>query len=161
MSRPRQGQPVPTAQSTTRGQRPGLAGGKAATDPVSPRTISEGPDEATIHAWDRSRCEVILTAPDRQWLLDLTRDLVADRLAASTHNIDIRTVYRWDGEVHEAPEARCMIRTRRSLIDISTARARQRHPYILPSVTAVPLLGGNADYVAWILAETAAAFGDD
>ena len=103
--------------------------------------------------WDEV-CEVVLTAPDSQWLLVFTRDLVADRLAASAHNVDIRTVYRWDGEIHDAPEARCMIRTRRSLINTITARAKDRHPYVVPSVTAIPLIGGNPDYAAWILAET-------
>jgi periplasmic divalent cation tolerance protein len=104
--------------------------------------------------WD-DVCEVVITAPNPQWLLQFTRDLVADRLAASAHNLtEIRTVYRWEGEVHDAQEARCTIRTRRELVDAITARARERHPYLVPSVVAIPLVGGNPDYLTWIIDET-------
>ena len=105
-------------------------------------------------SWDEV-CEVVITAPDTEWLLQFTRDLVADRLAASAHNLaEIRTVYRWEGEVHDAPEARSMIRTRRALVDAITARAMERHPYVVPSVVATPLVGGNPDYLNWIITET-------
>lgn len=103
-------------------------------------------------------CEVVITAPDAGWLLEFTRQLVADRLAASAHNIDtVRTVYRWDGQVHDAMEARCMIRTRRNLVHAITERTRRLHPYEVPSVIAFPILAGNPDYIAWILAQTTPA----
>jgi uncharacterized protein involved in tolerance to divalent cations len=43
-------------------------------------------------------CEVIITAPDPDWLVEFTRRLVIDRLCASGHNFQpIRTIYRWHG----------------------------------------------------------------
>ena len=52
-------------------------------------------------------CEVIITAPDADWLAQFTTELVAGRLAACGHNIGpIRSIYRWQGEIHDAPEAR-------------------------------------------------------
>ncbi len=40
-------------------------------------------------------CEVIITAPDPDWLVEFTRRLVIDRLCASGHNFQpIRTIYR-------------------------------------------------------------------
>jgi riboflavin biosynthesis pyrimidine reductase len=45
-------------------------------------------------------CEVIVTAPDPDWLVEFTRRLVTDRLCASGHNFaPIRTIYRWHGQV--------------------------------------------------------------
>ena len=100
-------------------------------------------------------CEVVITAPDAEWLLAFTRALVADRLAASAHNLaEVRTVYRWDGDVHDATEARCMIRTRRALVDAIIERARLEHPYLVPSVVALPIVAANPDYAAWIITET-------
>ena len=50
-------------------------------------------------------CEVILTAPDREWLADLCRQFVTARLASSAHVIHpVTSIYRWDGTVHEAPK---------------------------------------------------------
>src|SRR6266540_496732 len=47
-------------------------------------------------------CEVVITAPDPEWLVELTHKLVTDRLCASGHNFaPIRTIYRWQGQVYE------------------------------------------------------------
>ncbi len=38
-------------------------------------------------------CEVVITAPDPDWLVEFTRRLVTDRLCASGHNFQpIRTI---------------------------------------------------------------------
>ena len=50
-------------------------------------------------------CEVVITAPDPEWLLEITRQLVSDGLCASAHNFTpVRSVYRWKGEVYEWTE---------------------------------------------------------
>ena len=100
-------------------------------------------------------CEIIITAPDHDWLADLCRQLVDARLAASTHIIHpITSIYHWQGAVHEATEARAFLRSRHSLLDQITAYVIERHPYDVPNITALPIIGGNPDYLAWIRAET-------
>jgi periplasmic divalent cation tolerance protein len=102
-------------------------------------------------------CEVTITAPDREWLVDLCRQLIGARLAASAHVVHpITSVYRWQGDVHEAAEARAFLRSRVSLLDDLTAFVVERHPYEVPNVTAVPLIGGNPHYLAWLQLETGA-----
>jgi periplasmic divalent cation tolerance protein len=82
-------------------------------------------------------CEVIITAPDPDWLVEFTRRLVTDRLCASGHNFaPIRTIYRWRGQVHDRGP-RCL-RTRRSLLPQIVDRAKREHPYEVPSVVAAP-----------------------
>jgi periplasmic divalent cation tolerance protein len=106
---------------------------------------------------DPALCEVVITAPDAEWLLTFTRNLVEDRLAASAHNLDlVRTVYRWQGAVHQAEEARCMIRTRQALVPAIIERVRLQHPYQVPSVVALPIVAANPDYAEWIIAQTQA-----
>ena len=57
-------------------------------------------------------CEVVITAPDPEWLADLTRALVAEGLCASAHNFaPVRSVYRWQGQVHERTEGRASLYT--------------------------------------------------
>jgi periplasmic divalent cation tolerance protein len=52
-------------------------------------------------------CEVVITAPDPEWLKSFSRKLVEDRLAASAHNFaPVRSVYRWHGEIYERTEGR-------------------------------------------------------
>lgn len=42
------------------------------------------------------------------------------------------------------------MKTRQNLLEPLTARARALHSYTVPEVIAVPIIGGNPDYFAWI-----------
>jgi len=100
-------------------------------------------------------CEGVVTAADADWLADFTRTLVGERLAACGHVIPaIRSVYRWEGAVHDDPEARVALHTRASLVPEEVARTTAEHPYEVPCVIALPLVGGNPGYLAWVAAET-------
>ena len=104
---------------------------------------------------DEEHCEVVVTAGDADWLAGLTRTLVEERLAACGHHLSpIRSVYRWEGVVHDEAEARVALHTRRSLVPEIVARTVELHPYEVPCVIALPLVGGNPDYLAWVTAET-------
>jgi periplasmic divalent cation tolerance protein len=95
-------------------------------------------------------CEVTITAPDRDWLVDLCRQLVDARLAASAHVIHpVSSIYRWEGNVHETTEARAFLRSRFDVLDELVTYVLERHPYEVPNVTAIPILGGNPAYLAW------------
>jgi len=100
-------------------------------------------------------CEVIITAADADWLADFTRHLVEARLAASGHNIvPIRSIYRWQGEIHDHPEARVALHTRRSLVPRIVAETIGRHAYEVPSVSAIPIIDGSPAYLDWIREST-------
>jgi len=110
-----------------------------------------------MDAVDEEFCEVIVTGPDADWVAGFTRTLVDERLAACGHILDtIRSVYRWAGAVHDEPEARVALHTRRSLVPAIVARAGELHPYDVPCVIALPLVGGSPAYLRWIGEETAA-----
>jgi periplasmic divalent cation tolerance protein len=97
----------------------------------------------------------VITAGSADWLAGFTRALVADRLAACGHTIEvIRSIYRWDGEIQDDREARVNLHTRLDLVGAIVDRANREHPYDVPCVIALPVVGGNPDYLAWVLAET-------
>ena len=57
--------------------------------------------------------EVVVTAENADWLADFTRSLVEDRLVACGHSVEsIRAIYRWEGHVHDEPQARVGLHTR-------------------------------------------------
>jgi periplasmic divalent cation tolerance protein len=100
-------------------------------------------------------CEVVITAADPSWLADFTRRLVEDRLAACGQQISaIRSIYRWDGAVQDDPEARVALHTRAALVDRIVERANAEHPYDVPCVLAVPIMGGNPAYLEWVRSST-------
>jgi periplasmic divalent cation tolerance protein len=86
-------------------------------------------------------CELVITAPDADWLIEFSRRLVADRLAASVHNLTtIRSIYRWQDEIHDRPEARAAVHTRTALVPRIIERLNAEHPYEVPGVFALPIV---------------------
>ena len=95
--------------------------------------------------------EVVITAADASWLASFVRRLVDDRLAACGQQVaEIRSIYRWDGAVHDDPEARVALHTRADLVDRIVERAIAEHPYDVPCVLALPITGGNPAYLEWV-----------
>jgi periplasmic divalent cation tolerance protein len=101
-------------------------------------------------------CEVVITAPDPEWLASLTRELVSERLCASAHNFaPVRSIYRWQGQVHERTEGRASLHTRAELVTRIVDRVKVAgHPYEVPGISVRPITDGNPDYLQWIVKET-------
>ncbi len=64
------------------------------------------------------------------------------------------SIYVWNGERHRDAEVVMIAKTRRSLADRVVAETRRRHPYDNPALIVIPVEGGSADYIGWLLAET-------
>ena len=98
---------------------------------------------------------VCVTAPTQAEAESIGRALVEARLAASVNIVPgVGSLYRWEGEVREADEAMLWAKTRADLVEPLTAKIIALHSYDCPCVIALPIAGGNADYLAWIDAET-------
>jgi periplasmic divalent cation tolerance protein len=94
---------------------------------------------------------VYVTAKSRDEAFTLGRACVEARLAACANVIDgMHSVYRWQGAVEEADEAVLLLKTQGSCLEALTRLIRVQHAYDCPCVVAVPVLGGNPDYLAWI-----------
>jgi periplasmic divalent cation tolerance protein len=79
------------------------------------------------------------------------------RLAACGHNIaPIRSIYRWQGEIHDHTEARVALHTRASLLPNIIDTTNRRHPYEVPCVIALPITDGNPACLRWIRESTTA-----
>jgi len=100
-------------------------------------------------------CEVVITAPDADWLARFTTELVEARLAACGHNISpIRSIYKWEGQLYDRTEARVALHTRRSLVEAIIEKTNQDHPYQVPCVIATAIVAGNPAYLQWVREET-------
>ncbi len=96
-----------------------------------------------------------VTCPERAGALAIARALVEERLAACGNVVPgMRSIYRWEGAVHEADEAVLVLKTRADLAPRVAARVRELHPYDVPCVAVLPIAGGDPAYLAWIAAES-------
>lgn len=100
---------------------------------------------------------VLTTLPDRAAAAALGRSLVEARLAACVSiGAPAESIYHWRGSIETSAEVPLTIKTRAELFDAVASAIRERHPYELPEIVAVPVTDGAPDYLAWIDAETLA-----
>jgi periplasmic divalent cation tolerance protein len=98
---------------------------------------------------------IYVTTSSREEALRIGRAVVADRLAACANVLPgITSVYRWQGEVQEEGETALILKTRSDLVERLTARVKELHSYDCPCVVALPIAGGNPDFLQWIAEET-------
>ena len=96
-------------------------------------------------------CQVTTTWPDQAAAEKLAATVVRERLAACAQVVGpVSTTYRWEGEVEQAQEWYCYLKTTLSRLPELQTRIRELHPYDLPEIIAVPILQGDADYLEWI-----------
>jgi len=97
---------------------------------------------------------VLITAGSEQEAGDIATALVAERLAACVNVVPgITSVYRWQGEVQRDREWLLVVKSRRDVLDDLVQRVRELHSYDLPETIALPLVGGSAPYLDWLMGE--------
>ena len=82
--------------------------------------------------------------------------LVERRLAACVNILPgMLSQYRWEGSVQTDEEAVLIAKTRGELVDALTGHVRGIHSYDCPCIVALPIDGGNPEFLQWIADETA------
>jgi len=83
------------------------------------------------------------------------RAIVERRLAACVNILPgMVSHYWWQGQLERGEEVVAIFKTRAPLAERVAAAVRETHPYATPAILFVPVDGGDADYLAWIAAET-------
>jgi periplasmic divalent cation tolerance protein len=94
---------------------------------------------------------VYMTAPSEAVALSLARSAVEARLAACGNLIpQVRSVYRWQGEVCDDPEVLVLFKTTAAGLDALRLHLVAAHPYDCPEFIAVPVVHGHIPYLDWV-----------
>ncbi len=98
---------------------------------------------------------VYMTCGDEDEARRIGRTLVEERLAACANVIGgMKSIYWWQGAVQEEGEAILIAKTKQGLVDRLSARVRELHSSDVPCVVALPIAGGNPDFMQWVEDET-------
>jgi len=82
---------------------------------------------------------------------ELAQFLVETHLAACVNILpEVRSVYRWEGKVCNEAESLLLIKTEQVVYLELERRLRERHPYEIPEIVAIPIERGLPDYLQWI-----------
>jgi periplasmic divalent cation tolerance protein len=99
---------------------------------------------------------VYSTFPAPEVAADVARALVTEGLAACVNLVGpVRSIYRWQGEIHDDAETLAIIKTTRDRFEALRSRLVALHPYEVAEVIALPVEAGHHPYLAWVASETA------
>lgn len=62
----------------------------------------------------------------------------------------VSSLFWWQGNPDSAQESLLIIKTKASLVDEIVSLVKEVHSYDVPEVIALPIVGGNPDYLEWI-----------
>lgn len=94
---------------------------------------------------------VLVTAPSAEVAAALARTLVEEGLAACGNVVPgLRSIYRWEGRIHDEPEALLVLKTRGERFEALSRRIVELHPYDVPEVLRLGVEAGHEPYLAWI-----------
>lgn len=103
---------------------------------------------------------VLVTATNEEQALAIARAVVDERLAACANLIGpIRSIYRWQGKLHDDREHLLIIKSRASMVPKLERRVKELHSYEVPEVIALPIAAGSKPYLEWLLEATEAPRG--
>ncbi len=98
---------------------------------------------------------IYVTFPDKASALAVGRDLVERGLAGCINVLPAMTsIYVWKGETETAEEAVMIVKLARQGADRAVAHIVASHPYEMPAVLVMPVVGGSPDYLDWIRSGT-------
>ncbi len=96
-----------------------------------------------------------ITCPDENTAREISRKLVAQRLAACANFFPISSVYWWENAIQQEGEWVLILKTRPELEDTLEAALQKLHPYEVPCIMRYEVRA-NASYEAWIRESTQA-----
>ena len=91
------------------------------------------------------------TCPDEATAQRLAHALVSERLATCVNRIaGVTSTYFWDGRLQDDAEILLIIKTTAARQAELAARLKALHPYELPELVVLPVVGGNEPYLQWV-----------
>lgn len=99
---------------------------------------------------------ILITAPSLEIGKQIARRLVEQNLAACVNIISpVRSIYRWEGQIHEDEETLLIVKSRAELfVDHVIPAVKAIHPYQVPEIIALPIQSGLDAYLEWLQKET-------
>jgi len=97
------------------------------------------------------RLQVSVTYPKRPIAQREAARIVRLGLAACGQVIGpIGSVYRWKGKIVKNTEFLCLFKTTKKIYPFLERAVREKHPYEVPEIAAIPIVGGSRAYLDWI-----------
>jgi len=97
---------------------------------------------------------IFITTSTEEEARKISESLLSQRKAACINILPkVDSSFWWQGKLDSAQESLLIIKTKASLLSEIIALVKEVHSYEVPEIIALPIIGGNEDYLNWIDAE--------
>jgi len=94
---------------------------------------------------------IFVTTESAEEAQSIAELLLKQRKVACVNIIsEVDSLFWWQGKIDSAQENLLIIKTKMSLLDEIIYLVREVHSYEVPEIIALPIIGGNKDYLKWI-----------
>ena len=94
---------------------------------------------------------VVLITSTAEEAHKLAEALLTQRKAACVNIVPgVSSLFWWQDKLDSAQESLLIIKTKASLLNEIITLVREVHSYDVPEIIALPIVGGNQDYLEWI-----------
>ncbi len=94
---------------------------------------------------------VLVTASSPEEAEKIARALLDQKKAACVNVVrQINSSYWWQGKLESSQESLLIIKSSQKLLPEIIEVVKKLHSYQVPEIIALPVIGGNPDYLDWI-----------
>ena len=92
---------------------------------------------------------LITTETDKE-AQQISKALLEQKKAACVNITGVNSLFWWEGKIDSAQERLLIVKTKASLLPEIINLVKGVHSYTVPEIIALPIVGGNQDYLEWI-----------
>ncbi|MFH1282102.1 MAG: divalent-cation tolerance protein CutA [bacterium] len=94
---------------------------------------------------------VFVTVENKTQAEKVSSALLNEKLVACVNVIPgIESHYWWEEKIEISNELLLIIKSRQDMLESIISTVKKNHSYSVPEVIAIPILGGNPDYLKWL-----------
>jgi len=98
---------------------------------------------------------VYSTIDDIKEAKNIANTLIEEKLVACVNIIpNIHSIYRWKGKIENDDECVIIAKTTDNKVKKVIQKIKSLHPYELPDIVVLPIIGGLKEYLEYITNET-------
>ncbi len=94
---------------------------------------------------------LFITTSNREEADKIANVLLNQRKVACVNIVPaVNSFFWWQGKLDSAQESLLLVKTKASLLPEIISLVKGVHSYEVPEIIALPIIGGNQDYLEWI-----------
>lgn len=98
-----------------------------------------------------SHVMIVVTAESEEQAQRIADALLCRKLVACANIVKkVQSFFWWQGKVDQSKELMLVMKSREELLGEVVRLVKENHSYEVPEVVALPIIGGNPEYLRWI-----------